>query len=138
MSKPIEVNVSVSAIIIQNKKILLLRMNRPEHKKGKWGLPGGKIDEGETFDAALAREIEEETGIAQNKYTFQKLKIIHEIPTSSCKHIYRITLKETIHKIRFDPAEVIESKWEDLDREKLGQYTYRAPWILPLLEELIT
>lgn len=137
MSKPIEVNVSVNGIIIQDGKILLLRINRPAHKKGKWGLPGGKVSSGETFEDTLIREIEEETGISQDQYTFQKFKIIHEIPTSSCKHIYFITLTQIIDHIHFDEDEIIEAKWEKLEKEQLQKYDYRAPWILPLIDEVI-
>jgi ADP-ribose pyrophosphatase YjhB (NUDIX family) len=38
-------------------KILLIR------RLGKWDLPKGKLDEGETTEAAALREVEEETGV---------------------------------------------------------------------------
>lgn len=43
--------------------ILLIR--RAQHKAGGglWAIPGGKLDEGETFVQAAARELFEETGI---------------------------------------------------------------------------
>jgi 8-oxo-dGTP pyrophosphatase MutT (NUDIX family) len=34
------------------------------HRLGRWDLPKGKLDEGETTDAAALREVEEETGVA--------------------------------------------------------------------------
>ena len=35
---------------------------------GQWDLPGGKIEVGEDPEAALLREIEEETGLHPNRY----------------------------------------------------------------------
>jgi ADP-ribose pyrophosphatase YjhB (NUDIX family) len=43
---------------------LLLVQRRREPEAGHWGLPGGKVDFGETVEAAVRREIEEELGVA--------------------------------------------------------------------------
>jgi 8-oxo-dGTP pyrophosphatase MutT (NUDIX family) len=48
-------------------------------RKGKWDLPKGKIDEGETPEEAAVREVKEETGL-------QQVKIIQPLP--STWHIY--------------------------------------------------
>ena len=45
--------------LITNEKNQLLMMFR----RGKWDLPKGKVDEGETLEAAAVREVQEETGI---------------------------------------------------------------------------
>lgn len=42
--------------------LILKRSKQSKTNPGKWELPGGKIDQAETFDAALKREVEEETG----------------------------------------------------------------------------
>jgi len=46
-----------AVLINDNKEVLLLS------KHGKWQLPGGRLEEGETVEEGLLREIKEETGI---------------------------------------------------------------------------
>ena len=43
--------------------LALRRDPRSNLYPGQWDLPGGKVDDGESFDAALQREVFEETGL---------------------------------------------------------------------------
>lgn len=43
--------------------LLLRRSQSSKNHAGKWDLPGGKVDAGESFDAAIHREVFEETGL---------------------------------------------------------------------------
>lgn len=53
---------TVDGIIIKNDSILLIkRKNYPF--EGKWALPGGFVEYGETTEEAVIREILEETGL---------------------------------------------------------------------------
>jgi 8-oxo-dGTP diphosphatase len=56
---------SVRAVIRDDDgRILLLKRSlRSKNFPGKWEFPGGKVDSGERFDAALVREVKEETGL---------------------------------------------------------------------------
>jgi 8-oxo-dGTP diphosphatase len=53
---------TVAAIIEKDGKILLTKRNI-EPYKGSWVLPGGHIDLDETTEAAVVREVKEETGL---------------------------------------------------------------------------
>ena len=48
--------------MIRDGEILLVERGRGAHA-GKWAIPGGKVDYGETLAAAAAREVYEETGL---------------------------------------------------------------------------
>ena len=53
---------TVDGIILRDNKILLVK-RKNEPFKGKWSLPGGFVDYGETVENAVVRETIEETNI---------------------------------------------------------------------------
>jgi 8-oxo-dGTP pyrophosphatase MutT (NUDIX family) len=62
----------------------LLLQERDEHPvidPEKWGLVGGHVEDGEDFEPAAYRELEEETGLAPAPGTlrlFRELEVFHE------------------------------------------------------------
>lgn len=55
--------VVVAGALIAGSALLVAQRQRPPELAGLWELPGGKVAEGETEVAALARELREELGI---------------------------------------------------------------------------
>lgn len=53
----------IAAIIRENNRVLLCQ-RKGGALAGKWEFPGGKLEEGETPEECLIREIEEELGIS--------------------------------------------------------------------------
>jgi mutator protein MutT len=49
--------------VVRNAKVLVVRRAPDDHLGGWYELPGGGVDEGETFAAAAIRETLEETGL---------------------------------------------------------------------------
>ncbi|WP_433916915.1 NUDIX hydrolase [Streptomyces sp. NBC_01744] len=51
----------VTGIVIEDEKILLLDQDTDGPRS--WSLPGGKVENGESLEQALVREMREETGV---------------------------------------------------------------------------
>ena len=74
----------VAAIIKKDNHFLIVQRNRKKHLGLKWEFPGGKVQEKETFEEALSREIKEELNIkinlhekiAEEKYKDEKINIV--------------------------------------------------------------
>jgi len=62
-TRPTEPRLGVGALITDEAGRVLLVKRRRAPEAGCWGLPGGKVDFGETLVQAVAREIHEELGI---------------------------------------------------------------------------
>jgi len=96
------------------------------YKRGKWDLPKGKIEEGESLEEAAVREVMEETGLKQvsiksklckTKHTFKTKKNKRAIKKSywyvmeSEKQKVHPQLEEDIEKVEWlSPDQVIQSK----------------------------
>ena len=50
--------ISAKGVLIHRGRVLLLK-----NERGEWELPGGRLDEGETPEETVVREIREETGL---------------------------------------------------------------------------
>ena len=57
------VHVAVGVILDARNRVLITRRAAASHQGGLWEFPGGKVEEDEALQVALARELREELGI---------------------------------------------------------------------------
>jgi 8-oxo-dGTP diphosphatase len=62
VSRPGQPSVGVGGVVIRDGKVLLIRRGK-EPLRGRWVIPGGTVELGETLEQALVREMREETGL---------------------------------------------------------------------------
>jgi 8-oxo-dGTP diphosphatase len=53
----------VGAALVRDGRVLAARRTAPAPAAGRWEFPGGKVEDGESPEAALEREIAEELGV---------------------------------------------------------------------------
>lgn len=82
-------SISVScAIIIHLNKVMVAKRSASMSQPGMWEFPGGKLEEGESPEESLIREIKEELGmeisvdrqLAISRYVYSEEKIVELIP----------------------------------------------------------
>lgn len=67
--------VAVGVIVNEAKEILIALRPEQSHQGGLWEFPGGKLEAGESVEAALTRELHEELGLLVS--SCRPLLVIH-------------------------------------------------------------
>lgn len=85
------VHVAVGVIVNADGKILIAKRPLNAHQGGLWEFPGGKVDDGETVEQALVRELYEELAISVLA-SQPLIQIRHHYPDKSVLlDVYKIT-----------------------------------------------
>ncbi|MCV3240122.1 NUDIX hydrolase [Mesorhizobium sp. ZC-5] len=70
---------AVSVALVRDDRVLLVRRGRPP-SLGLYAFPGGRVEAGETAEAAARRELFEETGLATGKLVPHREYLIEREP----------------------------------------------------------
>ena len=99
-SKYPRVKCTVDAIIIKEGRVLLTKRALSLQEGGKWCLPGGHIDIGESAEDAVKREVKEETGfeVTSLKFLFYYDEFLPELKNHSVTLVFRIDILGSSNK----------------------------------------
>jgi 8-oxo-dGTP diphosphatase len=119
----------VAAVIERNDAFLVARRQAGTHLAGYWEFPGGKLNDGETLEQGLQREIKEElnTGILEMQKIFETS---HTYPEGLVElHFYRCALTGTPQpmlgqELRWVPrSELASLEFPPADAELIAELT---------------
>jgi 8-oxo-dGTP diphosphatase len=104
----------VAAVMQRNGRILICRRTPEQPHPLKWEFPGGKVEAGETPEAALVRELEEELGvqatieseITRYQFAYPGKKPIQLI-FFSVRHFADEPQNRVFHEMRWEKAEAL-------------------------------
>lgn len=88
-------------LLIKNDQILLLRRFNTGWQDGKYSVPAGHLDGGETVREAMVREAREEAGLTIQK---EDLDVVHVM--------HRKSVNETVGSVEYIDFFLVPKKWQ--------------------------
>ena len=84
------VHVAVAVIVNVDNKVCISLRHKNTHQGGLWEFPGGKVEQGETVDQTLKREIKEELNLSIES-SRHLIKFIYNYPdVTVCLHVRKV------------------------------------------------
>lgn len=116
------INVSCAIIINEENSVLITQRSSVMQLPLKWEFPGGKVEEGETAEEALLREIKEELDVEieilqalrPNCHSYDT-KTIRLIPFVCKISLGSIHLREHAAHLWLKPNELLDLDWAEAD-----------------------
>ena len=130
---------TIGVVFREGRVLLVRRANPPD--AGKWGFPGGKIEWGETIEAAAVREIAEETGVQTVARRVFTAVDCFDRRESNRLHQHYILLAVLCDWVSGEPLgadDALEARWfsaADIAREDLA-LSLNVPEVIRLGEQL--
>ena len=125
----------VAALIYKNSQMLVCKRSINKDQAGLWEVPGGKVEEGESHQEALERELQEELQISVVVQNHIATSFVQNIPKSLdiTMHVYAchiIEPQKTNDFISTDHDEIrwigiqdiLQLEWAIADRPILGAF----------------
>ena len=109
------IRITVDGVILEKGRVLLIKRGRDPYK-GRWALPGGFVEYGETTEEAVTREVEEETGL---KCKIADLIGVYSAPDRDPRGhtisvAYRLNVREGKAAAGDDAAETLWVQYDEL------------------------
>ena len=127
--------VGVGGVVIEDGRTLLIRRGS-EPLRGRWSIPGGLLELGETLTEGTIREMLEETGLTVRVVdlieVFERIERIDDAGGARTRYHYVIAdyLCERIHGEPVAGSDVTEAVWAKEDELREYQLTETATRII--------
>jgi 8-oxo-dGTP diphosphatase len=133
MEKIQMVPIVAGCVLIRDGRYLLVQERQPK-AYGLWNLPAGRVDEGESIEAAAMRETKEETGF--DVTLGAKICVEHDSAERPVLHAFVAEI--TGGERAFNPEELLDVRWFSLEEIKHldAEGKIRHGWALRVIERL--
>jgi 8-oxo-dGTP diphosphatase len=106
---PAAPSVGVGGVVVRDGSVLLIRRGK-EPLHGRWVVPGGTVELGETLEEALVREMEEETGLVVEP--IEVLTVFDRIQRAGDRVVYHYVIVDFLCRWRSGEAKAASDALE--------------------------
>jgi len=106
--------VGVGGVVVADGRVLLIRRGKAP-LLGRWSIPGGTVESGETLEQALVREMAEETGL--DVAPVQLLTVFDRIDRDGDRVVFHYVIVDYLCRCLSPPAtaragsDALEARW---------------------------
>ena len=120
-------------IIVHNGRVLLVQQRKPK-VYGTWGFPGGHIEEGESADSAIEREVAEELGISISASGRAKIEHKENSGDEGVLSVATFVLSSDVFLPQLQAEELIGFGWFTSNDLKEMADRLRSSWMIELVD----
>jgi 8-oxo-dGTP diphosphatase len=130
MENLVSTHVVAGVVLSQEGKYLFVQEKQPECY-GKWNLPAGRVEVGDSIEETAIKEAKEETGF--DVKLGRKLGIWQDGASRPPKHLYNATI--IAGKLKFPEDEILDARWFTLTELRGMKDQLRDPSLLEAILE---
>jgi 8-oxo-dGTP diphosphatase len=114
--------IAVGGVVIHGGRVLLVRRGQPP-LEGRWSIPGGILEIGETITSAIERELKEETGVSVRVAGLLEIyeKVLRDSDNRAQYHFVILDyICEFVEGVAEAAGDVTDAEWvSEADLEKM-------------------